>query len=374
MRNPDDRRISSPEDGSDSPAPASPGTVFSVNEVPVASRAMPETGPRSAIEGLAGGPVESCSDYRGTLVACRFHPLVQATWAAFNDHRPLVLSPDVIWLTIAQGLAIHINQHAERLRHLFVTHSGKQPLQVRRDDFVKGSPENSWGEVIDDFSRQIGEQAGPKHELIVANFSTTGAVERVASEVVLMDAMQSYFEFECYSMCGIPTVTLEGTVGDWEEIRSRLDGFSDLDLSWWTDVLRPILDQFVSAASGTPDRAFWRSIFKVKGESGGPYLSGWLLRLFPYLQSMEYEPAPRYRRTGRWINPRNSFLAEERDDAPFEGVTSEQLPGSLSRAPFVWDYLGQRLQYEFIAGMIGIKQDHRTMGLMPKIGWAVRAV
>jgi Domain of unknown function (DUF4419) len=374
MRNPDDRRISSPKDGSASPSPTSPGTIFSVDDVPVASRVLPEIDPRTAIEGLAGGPVESCSDYRGALVACRFHPLVEATWAAFNDHRPLVLSPDVIWLTIAQGLAIHINQQAERLRPLFVAHSGKRTLSVRRDDFVKGSPENPWGEVIDDFSRQIGEQAGPKHELIVANFSTTGAVERVASEVVLMDAMQSYFEFECYSMCGIPTVTLEGTVGDWETIRSRLDGFGDLELSWWTDVLRPILDQFVSAARGNPDRAFWRSIFKSNSFSGGPYLTGWLLRFFPYLQSNDCEPAPSYRRTGRRINHRNTFLARVDQDPSFLGVTADALPSSLSRAPFVWDYLGQRLQYEFIAGMIGIKQDHRTMGLAPKIGWAVRAV
>jgi Domain of unknown function (DUF4419) len=374
MRNPDGRRISSPNDGSDSPSPASPGTVFSVDEVPVASRALPEIDPRSAIEGLAGGPVESCSDYRGTLVACRFHPLVGATWTAFNDHRPLVLSPDVIWLTIAQGLAIHINQQSERLRPLFVTHSGKRTLRVRRDDFVKGSPENPWGEVIEDFSRQIGEHTGPKHELIVADFSTTGAVERVASEVVLMDAMQNYFEFKLRSRCGIPTITLEGTVGDWEAIRSRLDGFRDFDLSWWTDLLRPILDHFVSAASGTPDRAFWRSILKVNGGSGGPYLTGWLLRLFPYLQSMEYETEPSFRLTGRWINHRNTFLAEGRDDEPFAGVTTERLPGSLSRAPFLWEYLDRRFNYEFIAGMIGIEQDRQTMGLRPKIGWAVRAI
>jgi Domain of unknown function (DUF4419) len=152
---------------------------------------------------------------------------------------------------------------------------------VRRDDFVKGSPENPWNEVIDEFSRQIGGRIGPKHGLIVSDFSTTGKLERVASEIVLMEAMRSYFEYEVHTLCGIPTVTLEGTEADWMKIRSRLDDLGDLDLEWWFVALRPVLDQFLAAVRGNPDRAFWGSIFKEKHESGGPYLTGWLLRLFP---------------------------------------------------------------------------------------------
>jgi hypothetical protein len=53
----------------------------------------------------------------------------------------------------------------------------------------------------------------------------------------------------------------------------------------------------------------------------------------------------------------------------------EDEPGHrISRAPFVWEYLCRRFDYEFIAGMIGIEQDRQTMGLRPRIGWAVRAV
>lgn len=377
MWNPFRRAESSPRGGSTDSPPLtlkSPGTSFRVHDVPVAGTALPETDPRSAIEALAGGPVEACSDYRGTLVSCRFHPLVAATWAAFNDHRPLVLSPDVIWLTIAQGLAIHINEHPERLRPLFVSHPGKRTLTIRRDDFVKGSPENPWGEVIDEFRRQIGAQVGPRHGLIVADFSTTGAVERVASEVVLMDAMKSYFEFKFLSRCGIPTITLEGTLGDWRTIRARLDEFDDLDLAWWTSVLRPILDQFVKAASGRPDRAFWQSIFKENNRSGGPYFTGWLTRLFPYLQYAEFEPEPSFRRTGRRINHVNPFREAGTDDGRFRGMTAKDLPSPLSRAAFKWEYLDRELDYEFIAGMIGIEQDHQTMGLRPGIGWAVRAI
>jgi hypothetical protein len=44
------------------------------------------------------------------------HPLLSAVGRAFADHRPLVLTPDAVWLTIAQGVAQHVRLHAEQLR------------------------------------------------------------------------------------------------------------------------------------------------------------------------------------------------------------------------------------------------------------------
>eukprot|EP01052_Picozoa_sp_SAG31_P041062 SAG31_NODE_6120_length_2160_cov_4.003396_1_plen_50_part_10 len=40
-------------------------------------------------------------------VFTRQNLLAKSVHAAFYGHHPLVLSPDVIWLTIAQGLANH---------------------------------------------------------------------------------------------------------------------------------------------------------------------------------------------------------------------------------------------------------------------------
>ena len=70
------------------------------------------------------------------------HALVHAVGIAYADHYPLVLSPDVIWLAIAQGFAMHVTANAERLRERFVRHKGKVTIGVRRDDFVQGAPHN----------------------------------------------------------------------------------------------------------------------------------------------------------------------------------------------------------------------------------------
>ena len=129
-----------------------------------------------------------------------------------HGHRPIVLSPDMIWLLIAQGFAIHVNEHAEEMRNHFVSHEGKKKLVVRRDGFIKGSLENPWENVFDEFSTHIRREIGKtNHELIVSQFSTTGVIEKAVNEVVLMDSMKAYFKYIVYTRCGIPEVRLEGT-------------------------------------------------------------------------------------------------------------------------------------------------------------------
>jgi len=56
-------------------------------------------------------PVEACTRYHGRLVGgVVFHPVVAAAHRAFADHRPLSLSPDSLWLMIAQAVANHIKR------------------------------------------------------------------------------------------------------------------------------------------------------------------------------------------------------------------------------------------------------------------------
>jgi len=203
---------------------------------------------------LQSGKVESCSDYSGKVVSgVDYHPLFAAAYKSFHDHRPLTLSPDIIWLTVVQGLAKHINLNAEDLRSKFVQHQGNVKITVRRDDFVKGTPENPWPEVFSSFNDAIKSHIGESHSLITAQFSTTGIVEQAAFDVSLMDAMQSYFKYEVMTLCGIPSITLEGTVADWELLREKVIGLRGIIPSWWGEILKPICDQFVAAAEGIVD-------------------------------------------------------------------------------------------------------------------------
>jgi hypothetical protein len=348
------------------------GITFPVADVRPARRPLPELPYPQAVATFLGRPAEACSHYHGRLVAnVRSHPLIAALHAGFASHRPVCLSPDIIWLTLTQGLAHHVNAHAEELRHQFVRHEGKLQIAVRRDDFVKGSPENPWPEVFAEFSAAIQGHIGDAHDLVVVDFSTTGPVERAASEVVLLDAMQAFFDYEVHTRCGIPALTLEGTAEDWRSIARRVEAFARYGLGWWVERLRPILEQFVAAVGGEVDRGFWESIYKWQGSrgSGSPHVSGWVIDLFPYLNNPEAKYARLRGDSGGPPLCRNSWLGVREGR---HGPGRDGFPGLPSRAPFRWRYFDQVFEMEFVGGLIGVRQDAGTLCLRPEIGWAVR--
>jgi Domain of unknown function (DUF4419) len=358
------------------------GTTFAVDDVPAGTKPLPTEKVKASVEKLLGTPVEACDGYVADVVEQPgFHTLIAAADLAYQGHFPLVLNPDVIWLTIAQGFARHIANNAEELRTRIVTFEGKATVEMRRDDFVRGSPENPWPEVWPTFCDQIREYIGGEaHALVLCDFSTTGPTERAASEVVLMDAVQSYFEYSFMSLCGIPAVTLEGTVEDWEKVRERLGLLGRYDLSWWTEKVEPIIDEFVKAAKGNPTPSFWKHLYKENNDSGGPYISGWLVRLLPYLKNRDFVcKVPNDDRTGRftpWRTDLRNFMLER----PLNGVgmmfglKHDQLPSSVSAVPFAWHYHKETFEYQFLAGVMAVTQDSSTGAIRPRIGWAVRPI
>jgi Domain of unknown function (DUF4419) len=322
-------------------------------------------------------PIEACSCSHGRLVAdVLAHPVLAALYRAFMQHRPLCLSPDMIWLLLCQGVAHHINVHTEDLRPRFVRHQGKARIEVRRDDFIKGSLENPWGEVIDELSTRVREHIGPAHELFVPRFSTTGPTERIVAEIVLLDAVQSYFEYVLYTVCGIPAITLEGSVEDWRELADRAQAFAGFDLEWWLTPLRPILQEFAAAARGEIRRPFWESIYKFGSFSGGAAVTGWITAFFPYLKDEQGNPTVRNSWLAEGGAKLKRLLAGEEDRRGFgpDGPSPGAFSGGLARAPFKWKYLEQTFDMEFLGGFVGVAQDPATLTLRPEIGWAIRQV
>ena len=330
-----------------------------------------------ASEAATTRSIEACSRYHGRLVADVFaHPVIVALHRGFMQHRPLCLSPDMIWLLICQGVAHHVNVHAESLRPQFVRHRGKGRIEVRRDDFIKGSPENPWDEVIDEFSIRLREHIGPTHDLFVPRFSTTGPTERIAAEIVLLDAMQCHFEYVLRTLCGIPAITLEGTAEDWQALADRAEAFAKFDLEWWLTPLQPILQEFVATARGEGRRPFWESIYKFRSFSGGAAVTGWIAAFFPYFKDEQGNPTEK----NPWLaegGPKlKLLLAGKWDPERFDrsGPSPGAFSSGLARAPFVWKYLEQEFDMEFLGGFVGVAQEPATLALRPEIGWAIRQV
>src|SRR5690348_2471231 len=106
-----------------------PAITFAVDEVSPATAPLSESPAHAVVKEMLSGPINSCSDYHSNVVAkVHFQPLLAAVYMAYSQHRPLVLTPDAVWITIIQGVAQHMAVNAERLRDRFVSHPGKETL------------------------------------------------------------------------------------------------------------------------------------------------------------------------------------------------------------------------------------------------------
>ena len=73
---------------------------------------------------------------------------------AYAEHKPLVLSPDMIWLDICQVFGHYISTNAEIMRDKFVNHDGKVSLVVNTEKELLY--ENAdWPKIIEGFIEQI---------------------------------------------------------------------------------------------------------------------------------------------------------------------------------------------------------------------------
>jgi hypothetical protein len=287
------------------------------------------------------------------------NPLVGAIHLAFSRHLALTLSPDAIWMTIVQGFSHHVNQFPETLRGRLVTHQGQGDLVEQIDKW--GAEELT--AAVSGFSRQIRDATDPAiHDALICDFTTTTPEVRTASEVAIMDTYSHYFRYTMtMCICGIPHITLTGSVDDWQRMRARIEIFGAFGMDWWVQRLRPILDQFVLSAAGEPDREFWQGMYKFRPRLG-PYnasmVTGWVVDLFPYLGDAS-------------SRKRNRAF----DDGGSREVAAGAFPPGLCKVSVrlrLVDDHGRELStrdLDLVAGLFGLQQ--LSSGLAPVISWCL---
>ena len=276
--------------------------------------------------------------------------------SAYASHRPIVLSPDIIWTLIAQGFCLHVNNNPEALRDRIVYHEkGKIKLTITTNEELH-SPNVKWDELLDAFDKQIAESTKDNLANVMrADFSTTDKTARIVSQMTLMNSVKAFFNYELRPLCGIPSITIEGTPEDWEKILKKTEQLRKYDLDWWVDDLKPILNEFIKASEGKADKAFWQSIVKKKrvdnlGPSGcdsanGAKLDGWFLKLMPYTKMGQRTPE--------------------------KVVNNYDMPAQLISVDFVYKDLHKETPMEMLCGFVGIEVDSTTNAMRPKLGWMV---
>ncbi|MEV0272361.1 DUF4419 domain-containing protein [Hamadaea sp. NPDC050747] len=339
--------------------------TFAVDDVTPAAQPLPTTPLRDEFpDALAiGGDPDLL-----VLPTNGVHPLLRAVGQAFADHRPLALSPDAVWLTITQGVAQHIRLHPDESRPMLINHSGRKRLRIEVDGPVPQDAEG-WGEAVGRFQCRLAEQVKDA-DLFACDFSTSTDVDRIAAQVVLLDAYSPFFSYWMVAVCGIPSITLIGTAEDWSRIRVRVDELARFGLADWCRSLAAILDQFVRAAAGDVDLAFWQRIYNPVDAYGGKLITGWVARFYPYLSADGAQNLPNELLQLPIDEPRDLTADGRSYRGP--GIRSSMVPAVLSRASIkINDRMsGDNRAVSLYGGVAAVTQDPDG-ALRPVAGWHV---
>ena len=352
--------------------------TFAVDEVDLPKNhcGMKVTGSRLAFDLRRNFERDLFSDWEPKIIANSFADaddlydigedvIFQMLLKAWCQHRPVVLTPDAIWLIICQQFSHIVNENPDHYREVLVSHQGEKELQVKTNDLF--SEQADWEGLISGFTAEIDKYTNNGlATTLVADFSTTGTDERIASEVTLMDVVRPYFKYTAiYAICGIPSITLTGTPDDWRKVLAKTRALEAFGMGWWTSDLVPILDEFVKAAEGHPDYWFWKDIVnKTRPKTiQGPVCAkrqprltkfdGWFLKFFPYDNKGK---TPQKVDITQTMLPETVVVPFNYQVVTIDGVVLEETP------------------LELVAGIVGVHEDPDSFTLTPKIGWFVRTV
>lgn len=306
------------------------------------------------------------------LVDCMDNGLIATIHTCYDQHRPLLLSPDAIWLTICQAVSIHINKHFEQYKGKLFKNAAPVELRFRDDSLEYKS--KSWVNIIKLLSKQTQEYTrSDYYTFFVPKFSTTDNINTVAYQITMLECFRKAFVYIADSGCGIPNISLSGEKKDWETILHQLDKLSDLGLSEWGENIKPIIQEFINVYDGKIDKEFWQRIYKTASEYNATYISGWIIKFFPYLKS-----------TGELAKTDDkkdvSVYKEEIKLNPFwqgekyllSNLQTSDFPSGIAKIDIIWNnhFRGQTKIIQAFSGFFAIKQ-YKDRTLEPFISWAI---
>ena len=290
--------------------------------------------------------------------------LIKGLILAYKNHYPITITPDMIWLLIGQGFSRFMEKYYNLVRERFVNFSGKKDLKIERLQYSPyKAPKEVWDGIVQEFVQKIEQNVGK--ELIDAlecNFSTTTQVTKITSQVTIMSAMKQYFTYKVLMAgCGISKITLEGSIQDWEKIKSKLELLSTKALKWWTKHLIPIIDNIILTKKYYNQNKslngqlieFWKGMIRLKGR-GDMYdphmINGWIIKFIPNLDGEK--------------------------PTLYEEIRENDVPDQIISCPMELTWLtmiGTKVDYKcsLASGFYGMIQNKKTFNVRPVIGYAI---
>jgi len=264
------------------------GLRIVIDDVVLATTPYNEFESKHIIEQEMNHPILVSSNPDQLIVPSGKSSFLQTVHLAYAQHHDLVLTPDDIWIQIALGVSIHINENYSTLQPKVTRSTKKEVIAVRLDSLATKDP-RYWQQLVDTFALLAREKVQPAfYKTMLPDFSTSTPETRTVLNALLLSSVKESLELRSASGCGIPGVVLLGTKADWEKILIHLDQLNAYDLQFWTDELKPIIQEFIHAFDGKVNRPFWQRMYKYKEAYMQLQMNGWLSKFFPYFTDADW--------------------------------------------------------------------------------------
>lgn len=353
---------------------------------------------------VSTSPVHS-SDHSGFFDAV-FH--------AYFSHLHLILSPDQVWLAILQGVSFHVSNNADSLRNKLVDFQGQKELIVTVNPW--NDTKEDWERGFRMFQESILKNIKPEmSEIVDSNFTTSTDLTRTATNIALMDCFNKFFKYIMRLGCGLPRVTLEGTLQDWQTLCQKAQQLIEhVDMKFWSPYLLPVLDEFIYFYTTGVNVKFWDCIYKPMPALGSglywddnvhQYHAGWIVNFFPYTlkgdqvsmtsgsrndidkPSGMQEPSKAMKTLEELYQIHDKYLGKMNKDSSNElleeyftvlgyGIKNTHFPSGISKAGLIIEDLikGERYEAEAYSGFFGCTIDEEKLTVKPALGWYVAKV
>ena len=232
------------------------------------------------------------------------------------------------------------------------------------EDITKKGWETTFNKFVEKIRENVG---GLMINLLTPCFTTTNQAILVASQIAIMSAFKSYFNYvRLFGGCGFPYIKLQGSLLDYIQLKYKIQGLIGYEIDDWVNELISIVDKIIETKQGKIDKNFWENILKnveVKDSVSGELtkitkIDGWLLNFYPFIKYTSFNREK--------LERRNNF------NQPISIKELKDFPEELIEVPLIMYNKINLKQYELSVktGLIGmIKEDDGVA--KAEIGWFI---
>jgi hypothetical protein len=189
---------------------------------------------------------------------------VRGSIEAGAQHQHLVISPDIVWLTILTQMNFYLRKHErdKDVRNNFENLPRAGPFNA----LMFGEPQKWWGNFI-----LLGNRTDWLLDWIQPKFTTSNPADEIIADILVLASSIPLDEKVAPLTCGsgMPSITLLGTQKDWELLLLKLDRLKAFgeQPTRYSQNLRPILLRFFTTFKDPNNhdiRQFWSDMVTAK--------------------------------------------------------------------------------------------------------------